>query len=456
MAQPLVDVWSRFRTGLQNDDTIQSRLNAALYRQLEARNQFAENIKGSVLKAPQARENFVRNAEAVGFPESVATNKIQHRYINDDDGWKLQLFASGEDAESLINPIQTFELSNADGRIQTVIPGRSHRTYGDTYAASNWDAAFGKPEIPDISNASLWDALVWGAYTEVDKTANNPQGLTHNFTPQEVYDLGGFGGLRGHFLGPLGNLPNVGRILSADPGQRPELQAGGFRGVGQPEMLNALPTPGHQMAAIGGNALGHVITTWPFRAAWSSHPGDLLGRVYAPSVGQQFGFRQQLPGDVFWTVVPAGVAAAGIGSGAIDLGNLLNFEEGPRPAGYQANYASKDDRRKTDNYLLSLLSIPIGGGYSRTLPWEQFTQERPNVSRQDYEDYNLMRRGLADETEREDDFSTAIGPIQISGTMRNLEGVPEINMGGGRMTLPGALVGAGVTGGLLYAMRPRR
>ena len=238
MAQPLVDPLSRFRTGLKNDNTLQAQLNNQFYRQLEARNEFAQGVKRSVLQSPQAQQNFMASAEAMGFPEAAIQN-IEHRYVRGDDGWQLQLFASGEDAESLSNPIQTFRLSNAGGGIQTVIPGRSHRTYGDTYTALDWNTAFEKPQVPDISNASLWDAFVWGIGSEVDKTANNPQGLTHNFTPQEIYDLGGFGGNGTYGSGGGCWIPGSGGVGTPGQGNNggigtgaPNFNAGGGGGSG--------------------------------------------------------------------------------------------------------------------------------------------------------------------------------------------------------------------------------
>lgn len=459
----LVDFWSRFRTGQQNDTTLQALLNKQFRDQLIAREEFAKGVKQSLLQSEVPRQRIISQFMEKGVVPPEKAEELQHRFIREGDNWGFKIFMNDEDAASLTNPLQEFQLRSQPspkviGRnlIAVDIPGRNHANYGDIYGSSDWDRAF-SPLNADASGVGVGESFMWGLESELNKPGgNNIQGLHHNLSPHEFHKLGGFAGLSGHFLGPLAHLPNVGRILGAEPGVTVPLGEGAFRGVGQVDMLNALPSPVHQLAGMAGNSLGHVLTTWPFRAAWSSHPGDLLGRVYAPAIGTQFGFQEKLPGDVFWKAVPPGVAMAGLVSGSVNLGGLLDTEEGPRPAGYQANYANTDDRRKTNNYLLSLLALPTGGGYVRTLPWEQFTQERPGVSQQDYDDYNLMRRNLADETERTDDFSTAFGPILMSGTMENLEGVPELNVGGGRITLPGAMAGAATTGGLLYAMRPRR
>ncbi|MGA1280855.1 MAG: hypothetical protein ACO3YZ_04735 [Candidatus Nanopelagicaceae bacterium] len=427
---------------------------------LTARSDIAKGIKNFITndRGAAARLQEIAAQKSIEFPD---IQQLTPRFRQEENTWWVDLYPDSEDArtfspqrriESLsLTPVMTRRGVQA---AQMNIPGGTK--FGGVRQTGNWNAAFpgSIADNLDFSDVSLKDAFIWGIESERDKAMNADDNI-HFLSPHESYDLSEWGGLRGHFLGPLANIPNVGKILASDPGRKPMLEPGGFRGVGQPDILNALPTQAHQVAAIGGNALGHVLTTWPFRAAWNSHPGDLMGSVGGPAIGKQFGFQHKLPGEVYWTVTPAAVGVAGIVSGNVDLSNLLNTEEGPRPAGYQANYANPDDRTKTDNYLLSLLSVPIGGGYVRLLPWEQFSAERPGVTEQQYREYSLMKQNRADETERDDDFSTSIGPIAISGTMKNLEGVPEVNVGGGRITLPGAVAGLGTMGGLLYLMRPR-
>jgi hypothetical protein len=100
--------------------------------------------------------------------------------------------------------------------------------------------------------------------------------------------------------------------------------------------------------------------------------------------------------------------------------------------GYQAVLPQEGDKTKTTNVPLELLLRYVVGRSGRLLPWEQFTEERPEVSPQDYA--NARRQ----------QFDKGIGNIGLfKATSRNLEGEPEYTMMGFRVPLSSAATAGG-------------
>ena len=88
------------------------------------------------------------------------------------------------------------------------------------------------------------------------------------------------------------------------------------------------------------------------------------------------------PGDVASLAIPTGVAInAGIG--------LLNPFGGS--GGYSAALPSKEDPSKTDNAILEVAAKYILGRTGNLLPYDEFSQHRPDVSQGDYNRYKAFK-----------------------------------------------------------------
>jgi len=126
-----------------------------------------------------------------------------------------------------------------------------------------------------------------------------------------------------------------------------------------------------------------------------------------------------------------------------------------RPAGYKAILPSEDDPRKTDSPVGELLSRYFLGRTGRLLPFDEFTKERPDVSKGDYERY---KRYLFD---KKVDLNPLDGDVNVLGALRGTtEGIhgPEVNFMGKSIPLltgiiPSAAAVAGVRRGIRRAGR---
>jgi len=144
-------------------------------------------------------------------------------------------------------------------------------------------------------------------------------------------------------------------------------------------------------------------------------------------------------------LVIAGRAAPFIGAAALvqASGNhdLLNPLEGGRSPGFEAVIPQEGDPTKSANVPGEVVARYLFGRTGRLLPWEQFTEERPDVSPQDYGSYRAHQydKGL---------FNIGL----FKGTSRNIEGEPEFTMMGFRTPLSAVGAGAGaLTGSVLGA-----
>lgn len=121
--------------------------------------------------------------------------------------------------------------------------------------------------------------------------------------------------------------------------------------------------------------------------------------------------------------------------------NYLNLLGGGRTPGFQAVLPVEGDPTQSSNPLLELGARYMFGRTGRVLPWEQFTQERPDVSYDDYKAYAA--------------YQFDKGPLDlglIRGTTRNLDGEPEAAMLGFRVPLSAATATVGsMAGGYLGA-----
>ena len=112
--------------------------------------------------------------------------------------------------------------------------------------------------------------------------------------------------------------------------------------------------------------------------------------------------------------------------------DLLNILQGGRRAGYEAILPSESDPRQTSFVPGEMALRYVIGRTGRLLPWEEFTQERPEVSPEDYGrakahqfDRGLLNLGL------------------IKATSRNIEGEPEATAMGFRVPFSAAAAAGG-------------
>lgn len=172
---------------------------------------------------------------------------------------------------------------------------------------------------------------------------------------------------------------------------------------------------------------------------WNMNPEDFMG-TYAgrilgsPDVLELMGLEHT---NGLAQSIRAGTAI-GLGLG-VGNWNPLNLAEGGRPAGFEAVSADENDPRKSTQPVVDLLvSRGLLGRNGRILPWEQFTQERPDVTYAEYQAYKdyLYNRdpGLLNKA--------TLGLVK--GTPEGIDGEsPELRILGYRVT-PEGIVTAGI------------
>jgi len=307
---------------------------------------------------------------------------------------------------------------------------------------------------------------------------------------REGYLYGSRGGLgfQEHFAGPLhASMPGPGQLSQALAGKATWTDTlGGFnrgedaaklKGYIKKEKLGGAGLVGAHL----GNAVAQVGGLWPMRIPWRLDANDLMAtygpdaiagvtgiakpdtagsaahasadpttRVhsYEPGNPLKLSKSQALRRSIGLPVALAGVATANALSGNIDWGKLFNTEEGPRPKGYKAAQADYENPTKTSLYPFALGSALAGMG-PRPLDWNRFHQERPEISKERYDNYMEYYYGNPENTP-DADFSFANG--MIKGTASNLEGTPELRLLGSRVTPVGAIAGALAGGATLWAI----
>ena len=122
--------------------------------------------------------------------------------------------------------------------------------------------------------------------------------------------------------------------------------------------------------------------------------------------------------------------ALGVGSNNF---NPLNLVEGGRQEGFQAISVDEDDPRQSTNPVVDMVfNRGMLGRTGQLLPWEQFTQERPDVS---YDQYDAYKQYLRDP-----------GLLGLAkGTTEGVDG-PEARIMGYRVTPLGAAAALGTLG----------
>ena len=131
----------------------------------------------------------------------------------------------------------------------------------------------------------------------------------------------------------------------------------------------------------------------------------------------QFTKRKYDPGDVRALAIPTGIAING------GLG-LLNFFGGS--GGYEAVIPDADDPTKTANPILEVAAKYILGRTGNLLPYDEFSQVRPDVSREDYNRYKAFKYDKKEDWNPLDGDFTILGGA-LKGTSEGIHG-PEVQM----------------------------
>ncbi|MGB7564162.1 MAG: hypothetical protein WBM08_05350 [Prochlorococcaceae cyanobacterium] len=146
-----------------------------------------------------------------------------------------------------------------------------------------------------------------------------------------------------------------------------------------------------------------------------------------------------LPGGLVRNIIPLLASTTVVGTSSNH--DLLNLAGGGRAKGYEAVLADPNDPTRTTNPIGEIALRYFAGRSGRLLPWEQFTEERPDVSPSDY--------GAA----RAHQFDKGPGGVGLfKSTGRNLDGEPEFTMLGFRVPLTAAAsAGGGMVGAVAGA-----
>jgi hypothetical protein len=118
---------------------------------------------------------------------------------------------------------------------------------------------------------------------------------------------------------------------------------------------------------------------------WNIHPLDV-----ASTQGFNFLKGQSIDPRVARLGAYSGALALGVGSNNF---NPFNVMEGGRQTGFEAISADENDPRQSTNPVMDMVfHRGMLGRTGKLLPWEQFSQERPNVSYDQYEAYKEYLR----------------------------------------------------------------
>lgn len=126
-----------------------------------------------------------------------------------------------------------------------------------------------------------------------------------------------------------------------------------------------------------------------------------------------------------------------------------------RPAGYKAVVPSAEDPRKTDSGTAEAISRYFLGRTGRLLPFNEFTKERPDVSKGEYERYKAYLFN------KKTDLNPLDGDINVLGALRaTTDGIhgPEVNFMGKTIpvltgVMPSLAAAAGIRKGVRQAGR---
>lgn len=199
-----------------------------------------------------------------------------------------------------------------------------------------------------------------------------------------------------------------------------------------------LPNSG-RIAYAAGRIAADVVGHGSRQFIWRAHPEDVSGTHSASYVDAIGGNK------VVATVAPYLTSLAlGIGSGNY---NPLNLTQGGRPDGFQAISPDEDDPRISTNPVYDqLVERGLFGRKGRLLPWEEFRQERPDVS---YERYARYKDYL---TNKDDNLLRKLSLGMAKGTTEGING-PELQIMGYSVTPTGAAAALGTLAATAYGVK---
>lgn len=141
---------------------------------------------------------------------------------------------------------------------------------------------------------------------------------------------------------------------------------------------------------------------------------------------------------------PAGVALMGYAGTALmdaTTGNVnwSNLAESGRPDGYQAIYGTPENPTETERPVEEFVTRYFVGRTGKILPWEQFHEERPDVSPEEY---------VAHKKYQQSEGTLGV----LKGTWNGIDG-PEAQFMGYRVPLTAALQTGGALAGAVAASK---
>ena len=172
--------------------------------------------------------------------------------------------------------------------------------------------------------------------------------------------------------------------------------------------------------------------------------------VKRKGVGQKDGMltkRRYDPGDVAALAIPSGIAInAGIG--------LLNPFGGS--GGYSAVIPSDEDPSKTENVIGEVAAKYILGKTGNLLPYDEFSQVRPDVSRGEYNSYKAFKYDKEGDYNIFDDGKMTLPTGVLKATTDGIHG-PEVQFLGRSLPLTTTLIPyLGAVAGGVAGVRTKR
>lgn len=200
-----------------------------------------------------------------------------------------------------------------------------------------------------------------------------------------------------------------------------------FRGRQFPEQTNS--SIADKALYLGGRVGADIVGYGTRKGFWNMNPEDALGTLAREGANWAGLNGREAQLARYATASTVGLASANY--------NPFNFGEGGRPTGFGAVNPTDEDPRKTDNPIGELLfDRAMLGRTGRLLPWQEFHEERPDVSYEKYAKYQDYIRG-----------PSFMGLAK--GTMDGIDG-PEARVVGYRVQ-PEAILAAAAAGAATIA-----
>lgn len=195
-----------------------------------------------------------------------------------------------------------------------------------------------------------------------------------------------------------------------------------------PEEQYQYLTPEGRVGFLGGRVAGEI-GHGTKQVLWNLFPDDFAGTKSTEVIRKAGGNRMAQ------VVIPyATTTALQLGSQTY---NPFNLAQGGRVAGYTAiNPDEEDPRISTTPVSEFIVDRGFLGKRGRLLPWEQFREERPDISYDQYQRYQDYLRN------KDENLLRDITGGLVKGTLDGING-PEVAVMGYSVTPAGALAAAG-------------